>query len=173
VSASRRGWTSVPVLVMAALAVACAVVASVLLATSSGASAPTDANQAVVDRTRTAQVVGQVDTDLEHVLSYDYRNPEATRTAAHRALVGDALKQYDVLFTTLQQKAGSQKLVLAAKVVNAGVTILDGSRAQLLVFLDQTSTRTSDGATNTSAAQIRITAVEQGGAWRISELVPL
>jgi Mce-associated membrane protein len=173
VSASRRGWTSVPVLVMAALALACAVVASVLLATSSGASAPSDPNQAVVDRTRTAQVVGQVDTDLEHVLSYDYRNPEATRTAAHQALVGDALKQYDVLFTTLQQKAGGQKLVLAAKVVNAGVTILDGSRAQLLVFLDQTSTRTSDGATNTSAAQIRITAVEQGGAWRISELVPL
>jgi Mce-associated membrane protein len=173
VNAQRRGWTSVPVLVMTALALACAIVAAVLLATSSDASAPADPNQAVVDRTRTAQVVGQVDTDLEHVLSYDYRNPDTTRTAAHQALVGDALKQYDVLFTALQNKAGGQKLVLTAKVVNTGVTILDGARAQLLVFLDQTSTRASDGATNTSAAQIRITAVEQGGTWKISELVPL
>ncbi len=170
----RRGWTSVPVLALTALALACAVVATVLLA-SAGQAATTapDTNTAVVDRTRSAQVIGQVDTDLEHVLTFDYRNPDATRTAAHQALVGQALQQYDVLFTALQSKASSQKLVLTAKVVSAGVTILDGTRAQLLVFLDQTSTRTSDGATSTSAAQIRITAVEQGGVWRISKLETL
>ena len=170
----RRGWTSVPVLTMIALALACAIVATVLLVSAGpSASAATDTNQAVVDRTRTAQVVGQVDTDLEHVLTFDYRNPQATRTAAHQALVGEALQQYDVLFTALQQKAGAQKLVLTAKVISTGVTILDGSRAQLLVFLDQTSTRSSDGSTSTSAAQIRITAVEQGGVWRISKLETL
>ena len=170
----KRGWTSVPVLAMTALAIACAIVATVLLVTAGpSASAVADSNQAVVDRTRTAQVVGQVDTDLEHVLTFDYRNPQATRAAAHQALVGEALQQYDVLFTALQRKAGAQKLVLTAKVVSTGVTILDGPRAQLLVFLDQTSTRSSDGSTSTSAAQIRITAVEQGGVWRISKLETL
>ena len=170
----KRGWTSVPVLAMTALAIACAIVATVLLVTAGpSASAVADSNQAVVDRTRTAQVVGQVDTDLEHVLTFDYRNPQATRTAAHQALVGEALQQYDVLFAALQRKAGAQKLVLTAKVVSTGVTILDGPRAQLLVFLDQTSTRTSDGAASTSAAQIRVTAVEQGGVWRISKLETL
>lgn len=170
----RRSWTSVPVLTMAALAIACAITATVLLVTAGPSpSAAADTNQAVVDRTRTAQVVGQVDTDLEHVLTFDYRNPQATRTAAQQALVGEALQQYDVLFTALQQKAGAQKLVLTAKVVSSGVTILDASRAQLLVFLDQTSTRASDGSTSTSAAQIRITAVEQGGVWKISKLETL
>ncbi len=170
----RRSWTSAPVVALVALAVACAVVASVLLATAGASASPvTDTNRAVVDRVRTAQVVGQVDTALEHVLTFDYRNPEATRTAAHSALVGQALEQYDVLFTALQRRAGAQKLVLTAKVVSAGVTILDGARAQLLVFLDQTSTRTSDGASSTSAAQIRITAVEQGDVWRISKLETL
>jgi Mce-associated membrane protein len=170
----RRGWTSVPVLAMFAAALACAVTATVLLVIASPASnAVADPNQAVIDRTRTAQVVGQVDTALEHVLTFDYRNPQATRTAAHQALVGEALQQYDVLFTALQRKAGAQKLVLTAKVVSAGVTILDGSRAQLLVFLDQTSTRSSDGSTSTSAAQIRITAVEQGSVWKISKLETL
>lgn len=158
---------------MAALAAACAVVASVLLATSGNASTPTDPNQAVVDRTRTAQVIGQVDTDLEHVLSFDYRNPEATRSAAGQALIGDAGKQYDVLYEALRRKAGNQQLVLTAKVISAGVTILNNDRAQLLVFLDQTSTRKSDGATSTSAAQIRVTAERHGGTWKISELVPL
>ena len=170
----RRGWTSVPVLTMTAIAIACAIVATVLLVTAGPSTdAVADSNQAVVDRTRTAQVIGQVDTDLEHVLTFDYRNPDATRTAAHQALVGEALQQYDVLFTALQRKAGAQKLVLTAKVVSSGATILDGPRAQLLVFLDQTSTRSSDGATSTSAAQIRITAVEQGGVWRISKLETL
>lgn len=169
----RRAWTSPVVLLMAALALACAVVASVLLATSGGASTPTDPNQAVVDRTRTAQVIGQVDTDLEHVLSFDYRNPEATRSAAGQALIGDASKQYDVLYEALRRKAGSQQLVLTAKVISAGVTILNDGRAQLLVFLDQTSTRKSDGATSTSAAQIRVTAEQHAGTWKISELVPL
>ena len=170
----RRGWTSFPVLAMAAVAVVSAIVATVLLATAGrAASTSPDSNTAVVDRTRTAQVIGQVDTDLEHVLTFDYRNPDATRTAAHQALVGEALQQYNVLFTALQSKASAQKLVLTAKVVSAGVTILDGTRAQLLVFLDQTSTRTSDGATSSSAAQIRITAVEQGTVWRISTLETL
>ncbi|HEY8302419.1 MAG TPA: hypothetical protein VIG48_10995 [Jatrophihabitans sp.] len=169
----NRGWTSVPVLATAALALVCAVVASVLLVTAGGSGAVADPNQAVVDRTRTAQVIGEVDTDLEHVLSFDYRDPAATRSAAHQALLGQALQQYDVLFQTLRQKAGNQHLVLTAKVISAGVTLLNDGRAQLLVFLDQTSTRTSDGATSTSAAQIRITAVQRSGSWRISELVPL
>lgn len=169
----RRSWTSPVVLLMAALAVACAVAASVLLATSGTASTPSDPNQAVVDRTRTTQVVGEVSTDLEHVLSFDYRNPAATRAAAQQALIGDASKQYGVLYDALQKRAGSQQLVLTAKVISAGVTILNGGRAQLLVFLDQTSTRKSDGATSTSAAQIRITAEQRGGSWLISELVPL
>jgi Mce-associated membrane protein len=164
----------VPVLATIALAVACATAATVLLVSAGpSAGATRDPNQAVVDRTRTAQVVGQVDTAIEQVLTFDYRNPQATSSAAHQALVGEALQQYNVLFAALQQKAGTQKLTLSAKVISAGVTILDGPRAQLLVFLDQTSTRASDGSTSTFAAQIRITAVEQGGVWRISKLETL
>lgn len=160
-------------LTLAAVALVCAVVATVLLVTSGASGAAADPNRAVVDRTGTAQVIGEVDTDLEHVLSFDYRDPGATRAAAHQALVGKALQQYDVLFQTLQKKAGGQHLVLTAKVISAGVTLLNDGRAQLLVFLDQTSRRTSDGATSTSAAQLRITAVQRGGSWRISDLVPL
>jgi len=107
------------------------------------------------------------------VLSYRYADPAATHAAATQVLTGDAARQYEVLFKALQQKAGSEQLTLTAKIVAAGVETLEGDHAQLLVFLDQSSTRASDGTTSTSAAQLRIAAVRRGGVWRISELVPL
>lgn len=165
-------WRSRPVLAMLAGAVVLAVVGVVLLVLGpQGSSAPT--NRAVVDRTSTAQVIGQVDTALQRVLSYKYNDPTATKTAAQQMLVGAALKQYNVLFAALQKKASGKQLTLAAKVVTAGVTYLQGNRAQLLVFLDQTSTRASDGKTSASAAQLQISAQLAHGSWLISNLVPL
>lgn len=156
---------------MAATAFVLAVVGAVLLVTAPSGSA--DANLAVVDEQATAAVVGQVDTALQRVLSYRYSAPEATKAAAQQVLVGDAAHQYDVLFRALQQKAAGQQLTLSAHVVTAGVTSLSATHAELLVFLDQSSTRASDGTTSTSAAQLRVAAVRTGNRWRISELVPL
>jgi len=142
-----------------------------LVVGTGGSSGPS--NRAVVDRTSTAEVIGQVDTALQRVLSYKYDDPAATKAAADQMLVGAALKQYNVLFAALQKKASGQQLTLTAKVVTAGVTFLQGGRAQLLVFLDQTSTRASDGKTSASAAQLQISAQLAHGSWRISNLVPL
>lgn len=168
----RPGWTSVPVLGLLALAVV-ATVAGVVLLVSSGRSSGDSANRAVIDTRATAEVIGQVDTALQHILSYRYSNPGATQTAADQVLVGAARQQFRTLFAALQQKAPGQKLTLSAKVVRSGVSRLEGNRASLLVFLDQASTRASDGTTATSAAQLHIQAVQQGGVWRISELQPL
>jgi Mce-associated membrane protein len=169
----RRSWSSWPVLTGLAVAVVLAAVGVGLLVMTPRHSATTNSNVAVIDTQATAEVVGQVDTALQRVLSYSYKSPQDTKAAAQQELVGAAAKQYEVLFTQLQKKAGTQQLTLSAKVVDAGVTSLDGSRAELLVFLDQSSTRASDGKTSTSAAQIQISAVRSGGSWRISELVPL
>lgn len=170
---AQRGWKERPVLAVGVLAAGLAAGGAVLLATApSGASAAGN-NRAIVDAKATAQVIGQVDTGLERVLSYRYANPAATRAAADQVLTGDAAHQYQVLFKALKQKAGREQLTLKAKVVASGVDTLTEDRAQLLVFLDQSSTRASDGATAASPAQLRIAAVRRGGTWRISELVPL
>ena len=166
-----RSRRSALVAVMAVLAVLLAAAGVVLLLTAPSRS--TDSNRAVVDEQATAEVVGQVDTALQRVLSYRYSAPEATKAAAQQVLVGDAARQYGVLFRALQKKAAGQQLTLSAHVVTAGVTTLTDSRAELLVFLDQSSTRASDGTTSTSAAQLRVAAVRSAGTWRISELVPL
>jgi Mce-associated membrane protein len=161
------------VVAMAVLAVVLLAVGVVLLVAAPGGSSQSNLNVAVVHSQTTAQVVGQVDTALERVLSYKYSDPGPTKTAAQQALVGPALQQYNVLFNALQQKAGTQKLTLVSKVVASGVTSLVGTKAQLLVFLDQSSTRASDGKTSAVAAQIQVGAVETNGVWKINELVPL
>ena len=107
------------------------------------------------------------------MLSYDYAHPQVAAAAAKKWLAGDAPAQYKVLFAQLQQLAPGQKLTLVAKVVTAGVTSLNADRAQLLVFVDQQSTRASDGRSSVSAAQVQIGAQLKDGLWQITELHPL
>jgi Mce-associated membrane protein len=153
------------------LAAALVVTGTLLLIHPRSKGAP--ANDAIIDRSRTTQVVGQVSTALNEVLSYSYSDPKQNADAAKKWLAGDAVNQYHVLFTQLQKRAPDQKLTFIAKVVTAGVTTLSDDSAQLLVFLDQKSTRASDGQSSVAAAQVQIAAKLQGGTWRITELKPL
>jgi Mce-associated membrane protein len=167
---ARRGLVPGLVLLVGLLLVAAGVV---LLVRAGGGGGGDTSNRALVDSAETTQVIGQVSQALDQVLSYDYTKPQATEQAAAQLLTGNASTQYKTLFTALQDKAGDQKLTLVAKSVVAGVTTLTADRADLLVFLDQRSTRASDQATSTSAAQIQVTAVRQGDDWKISGLLAL
>ena len=130
-------------------------------------------NRALSDSSRTSEVIGEVSTALNQVFSYDYRNPQVAEAAAKRWLTGSAPAQYRTLFDQLEKLAPGQKLTFVAKVSVAGVMTLQGTHAQLLVFLDQQSTRASDGQSSISAAQVRIGAVLAGNVWRIDDIHPL
>jgi Mce-associated membrane protein len=166
--ASVRRWI---LLILAALMVAAGVVGlwQAHRLRSDGASR----NHALVDATATAQVQSQVSQALVKVLSYDYSNPAPTQQAAAQLLAGAARSQYDTLFSTLQQKAPGQKLVLTAQVQSAAVKTLSGETATLLVFLDQSSQRSSDKQASVSAAQLQVDATEFDGVWKVTGLTPL
>lgn len=161
---------AVPI-VLFVVAAALVVLGTVLLVHPREKGAP--ANDAVVNQKRTTQVVGQVSTALNEVLSYSYSDPQQNADAAKKWLAGDAVGQYKTLFTQLQKRAPGQKLSFVAKVATTGVISLAGDSAQLLVFLDQKSTRASDGSSSVAAAQVLISAEQQSGGWRITELKPL
>ena len=174
-----RGWHS---LVAWRLLPAALLVITVLLAAIGGvllwrahaaqAEGPM-ANQAIVSTSDTQDVVSQVGTALNQILSYDMANPKPAQDAAKRWLTGDAPKQYQTLVTALGKAASGQQLTMVAKVSTAGVLSLRDGTAQLLVFLDQQSKRASDQSTSVSAAQVQITAVQTADGWRIIEIVPL
>lgn len=152
------------------------VVVALLLAAAGGwftVTAPAEVtNLAVVDAGATAEVSGQVRDGLERIFSYRFDDAEPTERAAHDVLTGAAPDQYAALFTDVVSHAAEQRLVLRSTVAVAGVSLLDGDRAALLVFLDQSATRGDTGAINSGGAQLSVTAKRIDGHWRIAGLRP-
>ncbi|OKA09936.1 hypothetical protein [Amycolatopsis regifaucium] len=126
-------------------------------------------NTALTDVATTAEVSDQVGKALGTVFSYRYDDPAKSEQAAKEVLTGAALGQYDQLFAQVRNLAVAQKLVVTSTPVVSGVKVLDGDRASLLVFLDQTGVR-GDGQRSTGAAQLSVTAERSGGKWRVTAL---
>ncbi|GGM60844.1 hypothetical protein GCM10012275_34870 [Longimycelium tulufanense] len=135
-------------------------------------SAETVGNVALLDTRATTEVNGQVKNALERIFSFSYDNVDATGNAARQVLAGTAVGEYEKLIDQVKAEAPAQKLVLSTKVTTAGVRMLDGDRAQLLVFLDQVATRVDTDKTSGSAAALTVKAERQDDIWKINELVP-
>ncbi|WP_037906339.1 hypothetical protein [Actinacidiphila yeochonensis] len=131
------------------------------------------ANTALTDNARTSEVKGAVAQDVNAVFSYDYADTARTDSAAKRLLTGAAVKQYATLIGPVRAAAGKEKLVLTTTVTDTGVATLDGDRAHLLVFADQSNTSAAQGAASDdtyAAAMFAVDAVRQGGTWKISAI---
>ncbi|MFJ8647640.1 hypothetical protein ACIRNI_16145 [Streptomyces sp. NPDC093546] len=133
------------------------------------ADSPALDNRALADTRTTERVVGEVGGALGRVFSYAPQDTASTRQAARQLLAGKAARQYETLFTEVEQRAARQKLTLTTHVVRAGVTRLTDRDAHLLVFLDQVAQRAGKPAT-TVAAQLSVTAELRGGHWRIVDI---
>jgi Mce-associated membrane protein len=129
-------------------------------------------NTALVDTGRTAEVSAAISSALGQIFSYSYDKTEVTEQAAKDVLRGDALATYDKLFAEVRAKAPGQKIVLTSRVVHAAVQSLEGDRARLFVFLDQSATRVDTNTTSTAAAQLSITAKLADGRWVITDIEP-
>ncbi len=105
---------------------------------------PSLTNRALLATEVQEDAVKTVSQGLTQVLSFDYTQPDATRAFADRVLSGQARQEYDTLFASLEERAPGQKLTLSAEVRVAGVRELTASRASMLVFVDQRSTRAKD-----------------------------
>ncbi|MCR6485830.1 hypothetical protein M8542_23675 [Amycolatopsis sp. OK19-0408] len=124
-------------------------------------------NTALSDVAGTADAGKQISAALGTLFSYRYDDPAKNERAAKDLLSGPALAQYDQLFGEVRKLAADQQLVVTSTAVAAGVKLLDGDRAALLVFLDQTGTR-GDGQHSTGAAQLSVTAERVAGKWRVT-----
>ncbi len=126
-------------------------------------------NTALTDVATTAEVSDQVGKALGTIFSYRYDDPAKSEQSAKEVLTGVALGQYDQLFAQVRTLAAEQKLVVTSTPVVSGVKVLDGDRASLLVFLDQTGVR-GDGQRSSGAAQLSVTAERSEGRWRVTTL---
>ncbi|MFF2329463.1 MULTISPECIES: hypothetical protein [unclassified Streptomyces] len=126
-------------------------------------------NTALTDISRTSEVKGQISEAVGAVFSYNYAATAKSDQAAKTYLVGKAVQQHKDMLADVREQGPKQKLVLTTTVTESGVELLDGDRARLLIFADQSNTRTgASDETTYAAAMFAVDAVRRGETWRIS-----
>ncbi|MFF1379723.1 hypothetical protein [Streptomyces sp. NPDC058308] len=133
--------------------------------------APALRNAALTDTARTSDVKGTVGQAVDAVFSYDHTDPARTDKAADKYLTGKAVGQHREMLAPLRAQGARQKLVLTTTVTHSGVEAIDGGRARVLVFADQSNTSTAKGGSaSRAAAMFAVDVVHRGGSWRIANI---
>ncbi|MFD7705195.1 hypothetical protein [Streptomyces caelestis] len=132
-------------------------------------SAESARNRALTDTEATHRVTGEIANALARVFSYTPDGTAAAERSARSVLGGRAARQYQDLLARVREDLTEQRVTLSTRAVRTGVIELDGERARLLVFLDQTSRR-GKGEATTAAAQLTVTARLENDRWRIVDL---
>jgi Mce-associated membrane protein len=166
----RPAWRIAAALGAATVVLAGFGVWATLHASSLRSNAAAQENTALTDGPATATVRREISAAVNTIFSYNYANTAATRRAAQGVLTGPAVRQYNTLFALVTKNAPAQKLVVTTKVTNSGVELLNGNRARLLVFANQQDTRAGTGQTSYAGAMFAVTALRQGGRWKIENI---
>ncbi|WP_189966907.1 hypothetical protein [Streptomyces violascens] len=134
-------------------------------------SDPAARNAALTDPARTSEVKGQTAKAVAALFSYNYADTAPADKAVSTLLTGRAVQQHRDMLAAVRAQAKDQKLVLTTTVTESGVEMIDGSRARVLVYADQSSTRTAGKKPETTyaAAMFTVDMVRGSGAtWQIS-----
>jgi Mce-associated membrane protein len=108
------------------------------------------------------------------LLSYSPETLDKDFTAAKSRLTGDFLSYYTQFTTDVVTPAAKDKSVkTTAAVIRAAVSDLQPNHAEVLVFIDQTTTskENPDGAFSVSSVRVGLT--KTGDAWLISSFDPV
>ncbi|MFI1828804.1 hypothetical protein ACH41E_20485 [Streptomyces sp. NPDC020412] len=132
---------------------------------------PATRNAALADVARTSELKGQVTQAVEALFSYNFAEPAALDRAARTHLSGAAVRQHADLLAAVRKEGPQQKLVLTTTVTKSGVERIDGVRARVLVFADQSNTRTATkGQTSYGAAMLAVEARRTGDGWTVTAI---
>ncbi|MFF6794003.1 hypothetical protein ACFY9C_33620 [Streptomyces filamentosus] len=107
---------------------------------------PARANTALTDLARTSEVKARTATAVAALFSYDHTDPGAFERAGKTLLTGKAVEQHRALFAGVLAGAAAQKPVITTTVTDSAVERIDGDRARVLVYADQTSVSTAGPA---------------------------
>lgn len=140
---------------------------------------PATRNTALTDIARTSEVKGAATQAVEAVFSYDFADPEALDRAVRTHLTGEAVRQHTTMLAAVRDQGPKQKLLLTTTVTESGVERIDGDRARVLVYADQSNTRTApakgggkaaEDERTYAAAMLAVDLVRTDGTWRIANL---
>ncbi|MFF3608947.1 hypothetical protein [Streptomyces sp. NPDC002463] len=122
---------------------------------------PARGNTALTDLARTSEIKGQAAAAVAALFSYDHADTAPFERAAKTLLTGKAVAQHRTLFAGVLARAAQQKTVITTTVTDSAVERIDGDRARILVYADQSSVSTA-GAGRTGAGKQKPKAQDQG-----------
>lgn len=136
---------------------------------------PARSNTALTDLARTSEIKGQAAKAVDRLFSYDHAEPGALEKAAKDLLTGKAADQHEDLLADVRARADEQKAVITTTVTETAVERIDGDRARVLVYADQSSVATAgnkaaqdDGVY--AAAMLAVDVVHRDGRWLVSAI---
>ncbi|MFI9122944.1 hypothetical protein ACIGW0_26725 [Streptomyces bikiniensis] len=107
---------------------------------------PARGNTALTDLARTSEIKGQTAAAVAALFSYDHADPAAFEEAGKTLLTGKAVEQHRTLLGGVLARAAEQKTVITTAVTDSAVERIDGDRARVLVYADQSSVSTAGNA---------------------------
>ncbi|MEW5629228.1 hypothetical protein AB1388_22045 [Streptomyces hydrogenans] len=122
---------------------------------------PARANTALTDPARTSEIKGQTAVAVAALFSYDHTDAAAFERAGKAFLTGKAVEQHRTLFAGVLAQAAAQKSVITTTVTDSAVERIDGDRARVLVYADQSSVSTA-GPAKPKADRAQPKAQDQG-----------
>jgi len=151
--------------VLAALAVVLAVVGGILWR----ANDSTDA----VEHARTAALKA-VQSDMETLLSYDYREIDTAVQERADLVTGDFAERYARLVEDqVAPAAKKHKVVTRTEVATASVVDATEDRVDLLLFINQVSATKASDTPVLSGSRIRVEMRLVDGTWRVAAVDPV
>jgi len=162
---AARTLPAVPGWLIIGLAVAVLVVAGLAFWLQTSGTDDQQVETAVDEATAAAR------TTVPLVLSYDYKNPEASRDRALQVLTGDLKTDYaDLWQKALIKNVTKAKAFAKSEVVNAGVACVsdDGRRVGVLVVVDATTGNVKQS--NDLTVSFTATMEDVDGQWLVRDL---
>lgn len=141
---------------------------------------PARQNTALTDLARTSEIEGQTAKAVDALFSYDHTDPGALEEAAEDLLTGKAVDQHGTLLADVRERADEQKAVITTTVTESAVERIDGDRARVLVYADQSSVSTAGTAKDAkdaeepkdegvyAGAMLAVDVVHRDGRWLVS-----
>ncbi|GHG08790.1 hypothetical protein [Streptomyces zaomyceticus] len=113
---------------------------------------PARGNTALTDLARTSEIKGQTGAAVAALFSYDHADTAPFERAGKTLLTGKAVAQHRTLLGGVLAKAAQQKTVITTTVTDSAVERIDGDRARVLVYADQSSVSTAGRPSKGKAA---------------------
>lgn len=143
--------------------------AGAYLATEPGISVP---NQAFVDRAETDEVLTAASTNVQRLVSIDHESLDEYHDSLGEFLTPNLVEELDANWPALRDSYEQSATTVDAQVREAGLSYLEGDRAEVLLVQDVSMER--DGAAAGSTSGTYLVGLDRvDGVWKLSKIPDL